>query len=92
MGLANDGGLLRVLTMDQITIRQTTADLPAFDEEVDLEPVSWLGADSGLVSDFQFGGATLRALDLADAWLLRGKIRAPQAGRASITCSTHRFC
>ena len=71
--------------MGQITIRQTSVDLPVFDEEVDLEPVSWLGAKSGLVSDFRFGPATVRALDLADVRLLHGKIRALRAGRASIT-------
>jgi uncharacterized protein YjbI with pentapeptide repeats len=71
--------------MGQITIRQTSADLPVFDEEADLQPVSWLGTDSGLVSDFRFGPATVRALDLADVRLLHGKIRALRAERASIT-------
>jgi uncharacterized protein YjbI with pentapeptide repeats len=71
--------------MDQITIRRTSADLPVFDEEVDLEPVSSLGTDGGSVSDFQFGEASLRALDLKNVMLLRGKIRALRAERANIT-------
>ena len=68
--------------MDQITIRQTTADLPRFDEESDLEPVSRLGAESRLVADFQFGGVIVPPLDLAGAHLLRGKIHALNAGQA----------
>ena len=70
--------------MDQITIRQISADLPVFDEEVDLEPVSSLDTDSGSVSHFQFGEATLRALDLKNIKLLHGKIRALRAGRVSL--------
>ncbi|MGH3287975.1 MAG: pentapeptide repeat-containing protein [Streptosporangiaceae bacterium] len=71
--------------MGQITIRRTSADLPVFDQEADLEPVSSLSAGRGLVSGFEFGGASLRALDLENARLLSGKIRALRAGRASIT-------
>jgi uncharacterized protein YjbI with pentapeptide repeats len=70
--------------MDQLTIRRTSADLPVFDEEVDLEPVSSLDTDRGSVSGFQFGDASLRALDLENVKLLRGKIRALQAERANI--------
>jgi len=70
--------------MDQITIRQTSVDLPGFDEETDLEPVSSLGANSRFVSDFWFG-ATLQALDLAEVQLLRGKVDGLRAERASIT-------
>jgi hypothetical protein len=36
---------LGCLPMDQITIRQASADLPVFDEETSLEPVSSLGAE-----------------------------------------------
>jgi uncharacterized protein YjbI with pentapeptide repeats len=70
--------------MDQITIRQTSADLPVFDEEVDLEPVSSLDTDGGSVSDFQFGDASLPALDLKNVKLLHGRIRALRAGRVSL--------
>jgi uncharacterized protein YjbI with pentapeptide repeats len=71
--------------MDQITIRRTSADLPVFDAAVDLEPVSSLGSDSGSVSDFQFGDASLRALDLTNVRLFQGKIRALQAERVNLT-------
>ena len=73
--------------MDQIVIRQTSADLPRFDAESDLEPVSRLGAESRLVTDFQFGDVTLPSLDLAGAHLLRGKICALNAGRATISAA-----
>jgi len=72
--------------MDQLTIRQTSVDLPAFDEETELERVSSLDATSRLVSDFQFG-ATLPVLDLAEAELLRGKIDGLRTERASITAA-----
>lgn len=71
--------------MDQITIRQTSAELPRFDEEAGLDLVSRLGTESRLVADFQFGDATLAALDLANAHLLHGKIRALNAGQATIS-------
>ena len=71
--------------MGKFTIRQTSADLPTFDEEADLEPVSSLGAESGLVSGFRFGHASVRALDLANVRLMRGQVSALRAERASIT-------
>jgi uncharacterized protein YjbI with pentapeptide repeats len=71
--------------MAQITIRRTSADLPVFDEEADLEPVPSLSTDRGLVSGFEFGEASLRALDLENVRLLSGKIRALRTERASIT-------
>jgi uncharacterized protein YjbI with pentapeptide repeats len=73
--------------MDQITIRQTSAELPRFDEKAGLEPVSQLGAETSLVADFQFADATLAALDLAGAHLLHGKIRALNAGQATISAA-----
>jgi uncharacterized protein YjbI with pentapeptide repeats len=74
-----------VPAMGQITIRQASADLPVFDEETSLEPVSSLGAESGLICDFQFGDVSVGALEVSNVHLRRGKIRAVQAGRASIT-------
>ena len=71
--------------MGQITIRRTSVDLPVFDEEVVLEPVFSLGTDSGPVSGFKFGEASLRALDLENVRLLSGKVRVLRAERASIT-------
>jgi uncharacterized protein YjbI with pentapeptide repeats len=73
--------------MDQITIRQTTADLPRFDEEAGLEPLSRFGAESRLLADFQFGDVTVPALDLARAHLLHGRIRALNAGQATISAA-----
>jgi uncharacterized protein YjbI with pentapeptide repeats len=71
--------------MDQITIRRISAELPVFDEEAGLEPVSSLGADGGLVSGFRFGDASLRAWDVDNARLVHGRIRALRAEQASIT-------
>jgi uncharacterized protein YjbI with pentapeptide repeats len=73
--------------MDQIKVRQTGADLPRFDEETDLEPVPSLGNGNRLISDFQFGDATVAELDLAEAQLLRGKICGFRAERATITAT-----
>ena len=47
--------------------------------------MSSLGTEGGLVCDFQFGEASLRALEVRNVQLLRGKIRALRAGRASMT-------
>jgi uncharacterized protein YjbI with pentapeptide repeats len=69
----------------QIKIRRTSADLPVFDEGVDLEPVSSLGADGSSVSGFDFGAASVRALDVKGVRLFDGKIRAVRAEHASVT-------
>ena len=71
--------------MDQITIRRTSADLPVFDEEAGLEPVSSLGTEGGLICDFHFGHTSLRTLEVRNVQLLHGKIRALRAERATIT-------
>jgi uncharacterized protein YjbI with pentapeptide repeats len=68
--------------MGQITVRRTSANLPVFDEDAELEPVSSLG---GSVSGFQFGEASLRALNWENARLFSGRIRALRAGQASVT-------
>ena len=47
-----------------------------------LEPVSSL---RGSVSGFEFGGTSLRALDVADAALLGGRVRAVRAEQAAMT-------
>ena len=70
--------------MARITVRDTSAELPALDEE-DLEPVSSLGTGRGLVSGFQFGDITLPALELTSTGLLRGKVRALRAEQASVS-------
>lgn len=71
--------------MSQFTVRGTSADLPVFEEDADLEPVSSLGTGAGLVSGFEFAAASLPALDLEDVRLQSGKIRAVRAEQASIT-------
>jgi uncharacterized protein YjbI with pentapeptide repeats len=73
--------------MGQMTIRQTSVDLPGFDQDTVLEPVSVLSSDTRLVSDFEFGDGTRDSLDLAEAQLLHGKIRGLRAERASITAT-----
>ena len=73
--------------MDQIKVRQTGADLPRFDEETNLEPVSSLGTGNRLISDFQFSDSTLQELDLAEVQLFRGKVRGLRAERATITAT-----
>jgi uncharacterized protein YjbI with pentapeptide repeats len=73
--------------MGQMTIRQTSVDLPGFDQNTVLEPVSLLGSDTRLVCDFEFGAGTQNALELAEAQLLHGKIRGLRAERASITAT-----
>jgi len=71
--------------MDQFTIRQTSADLPRFDAEEALEPLPGLGAQTRLVADFEFGDASLAALELAGAYLLHGRVRKLRAVGARIT-------
>jgi uncharacterized protein YjbI with pentapeptide repeats len=67
----------------QITIRGTSADLPAFGE-MELRPVSSLGLAGGLVSGFEFGGASVHALDVQDVRLLDGKIGSVRAEATSM--------
>jgi uncharacterized protein YjbI with pentapeptide repeats len=66
--------------VDQLTIRETGADLPVLDQ--DLQPVDSLG-DS--VSGFEFGAASVRALDVGNVRLADGRIRAVRAERGSMT-------
>jgi uncharacterized protein YjbI with pentapeptide repeats len=71
--------------MSQITIRETSADLPVFNEEADLERMSSLGPAGASVSGFEFGGTMVRALDVKDVRLLDGKILSVRCERASMT-------
>lgn len=70
--------------MEQLTIRKTSADLPVFDDDLELRSIPALGADIGSVSDFQYADASLRMLDLENVTLLHGKLRAVKAQRADI--------
>ena len=63
-------------------VRGTSAEVPVFDAAAPLEPVSSL---RGSVSGFEFGGLSLRALDVADAALLGGRVRAVRAQQAAMT-------
>jgi hypothetical protein len=53
----------------QLRVRGTSADLPVFDPDEELEPVDSLG-DS--VSGFEFGAASVRALDVGNVRLQAG--------------------
>lgn len=57
--------------MAQVTIRQTTAELPDLPGKADLARVESLGAPGGSVSRFELIGSRFRALDLTDTRLLR---------------------
>jgi uncharacterized protein YjbI with pentapeptide repeats len=70
--------------MVQMIVRQTSAELPVLGVE-DLELASSIDAAGGLVSDFQFGGTSLPEFDLVNVGLMRGRIHALRAGRASVT-------
>ncbi len=67
-----------------MTIRGTSVELPVFDE-TDLDRVSSLGADGGLVSDFEFSGVSVNALTAENVTLLDGKVLSLTAGRASMS-------
>jgi uncharacterized protein YjbI with pentapeptide repeats len=71
--------------MDQLTIRQTSAELPTFDPETALEALPRLGAQSRLAADFEFSDATIATWELADANLFHGKVRTLRAVGARIT-------
>jgi uncharacterized protein YjbI with pentapeptide repeats len=73
-----------VAAMVQLTIRQTSAELPGFDPGIALDLLPRLDADSRLLADFQFGDATVDALELDNAQLLRGRIRGLRARSARI--------
>jgi uncharacterized protein YjbI with pentapeptide repeats len=64
----------------QLRIRGTSAELPVFD--FDLQPVTSL---SDSVSGFEFGAASVRALDIGHVGLQDGRIRAVRAERFSVT-------
>ena len=69
--------------MAQLTIRGTSADLPALDGDTGLARVRSLGA--GSLSGFAFGGASLRELDLRDVTWRQGVLRELRTERTSMT-------
>lgn len=70
--------------MDQLTIRDTTVELPAFDADVKLTPVASLD-EQEVTSDFLLEGASMRSLDLDHVRLLTGRIQELRTTRASFT-------
>src|SRR6516225_8799217 len=70
--------------MAQLTLRQTSAELPTFDPETALESLPRLGAQSRLAADFEFSDATVAAWELTDANLLHGRVRMLRAVGAKI--------
>ena len=74
-----------VPVMGQVTIRGLSVDLPAIDEDTELDPVPSLGGLGGLISGFEFSGARVPALELKDVTLVTGKIGKVRAGETSMT-------
>ena len=74
--------------MGQITIRGLSVDLPALDQDTELDHVSSPGDLTGLVSDFEFSGIRVSALELKDVTLAAGQIGKVRAGKTSMT-GTH---
>lgn len=70
--------------MDRLTIRDTTAELPAFDSDVELTPVSSLD-EQEVTADFLLDGGSLRSLDLEHVRLLTGKVQELRTARAAFT-------
>jgi hypothetical protein len=67
--------------MKQVTIRQTSAELPLLLDEAELARVESLGAEGGSLSRFELAGTRVRALDVKDVHLVDGRVRAVRAGR-----------
>ena len=70
--------------MARLTIRDTTAELPAFDPDVELTPVASLD-EQEVTSDFLFDGGSFRSLDLEHVRLLTGKVQELRTARAGFT-------
>jgi hypothetical protein len=65
--------------MKQVTIRETSAELPLLLDEADLARVESLGAEGGSLSRFELAGTRVRALDVKDVHLVDGRVRAVRA-------------
>ncbi len=64
------------------TVRGLSVDLPALDE---LDRISSPDDLTGLVSDFEFSGVRVPALELKDVTLAAGRIARVRAGETSVT-------
>jgi hypothetical protein len=70
--------------MNSFTIRDTTVDLPVFDEDVELTPITSLDKRE-VTSDFLFDGASLRSLDMEHVRLLAGRVKELRTAHAAFT-------
>lgn len=70
--------------MARLTIRSTTAELPAFDPDKRLIDITAID-ETDVVSDFRYREASLRSLELERIRLLSGRIEQLRAGRAEFT-------
>lgn len=70
--------------MDSFTIRDTTVELPAFDDDAELTPITSLD-EQEVTSDFVFEGASLRSLDVDHARLLAGRVSELRTAHAAFT-------
>src|ERR1700753_2209300 len=70
--------------MAQVTVRQTTAELPDLPGEAELARVQSLGAPGDSVSRFELIGSRFRALDLKDTRLLDGRVSSVRAETARV--------
>ena len=61
--------------MEELTIRQTSVELPALPDEAELIRVDSLGAERGWVSGFELTGTRARAMDVTDVHLVDGRLR-----------------
>lgn len=70
--------------MDRLTIRETSSDLPHFPEESELARVTSLDPAGGLVSQFEFGDISVRAMEVKDVRILNGRVNSLRAETASM--------
>lgn len=70
--------------MSQVTVRETSAELPDLPEEAELARVESLDAEGGLVWRFELIGTRYRALDLSGMRLLDGRVRSVHAESARV--------
>jgi uncharacterized protein YjbI with pentapeptide repeats len=76
--------------MKQVTIRETSAELPVLPDGAELARVHSLGAAGGSVSRFELTGSRVRALDVKDMHLLDGRVRAVRAETVGVKGLTAR--
>ena len=77
--------------MKQVTIRETSAQLPGLPDEAELARVETLDAAAASLSRFLLAGTRVRALDAQNAQLADGKVRAVRA-ECSLRATEFRDC